>query len=71
MAIDQRATLDRKNFLADRWGHNGFYEPTYSRVIYMAHAKGYVMARRPRCTPFVISEKLWRSFDLFRNQDGN
>lgn len=49
-------------FTADRYGHNGSHAPMYGRIIYMAHAKGYVMARRPRAVPFVISEKLWRSF---------
>lgn len=50
----------------DRFGHNGVgAEPHYSRITYLASAKGYVMARRPGCTPWVISEALWRSFDYW------
>lgn len=57
----------RREFEADRWGHNNprGQEPTYGRIKYMTHAGGYVMARRPHCMPFVISEKLWRSFQIF------
>lgn len=50
----------------DRFGHNNQGAvPHYSRITYLASAKGYVMARRPGCTPFAISEKLWRSFDYW------
>lgn len=55
---------DEKMWYEDRLGHNdpSGQPPTIGRITYLAHAKGYVMARRPGCTPFVISEKLWRSF---------
>lgn len=55
---------ERLAFKAPRYGHNDapFPEQAWSRINYMAHADGYVMARRPRCAPFVISEKLWLSF---------
>lgn len=54
------------DFTSNRWGHNGYgARPIKSRITYMAHAKGYVMARRPGCMPFVISEKLWLSFELY------
>lgn len=55
---------ERQAFKADREGHNA--EGTFvSRITYLAHAKGYVMARRPGCRPFVITEALWRSFPLW------
>jgi hypothetical protein len=42
----------RREFEADRnW--NGLLK-------YMAHADGYVMVRRLRALPFVLSEKSWR-----------
>jgi len=31
-------------------------------VIEMARADGYVMARRPRCIPFVVTEREWRTW---------
>lgn len=36
-------------------------------IRYMVRSGGYVMVRRPRCTPFVMSEKDWRK--LPKNQD--
>ena len=29
-------------------------------IKYMTRSGGYVMVRRPRCAPFVLSEKDWR-----------
>jgi hypothetical protein len=56
------AMLD-KDFRRDRFGHNNVgAEPHHGRIAYVAHGKGYVMARRPGCEPWVISEALWRSF---------
>lgn len=37
-----------------------------AKVRYMACSGGYIMARRPRCMPFVLSEKEWGKWDLFR-----
>lgn len=36
-------------------------------IRYMVRSGGYVMVRRPRCVPFVLSEKDWRK--LPKNQD--
>jgi hypothetical protein len=58
---------DRLRFKADRIGHNGLGSP--SRVTYLAHARGYVMARHPGCIPFAIPEKEWLSFPLWENSD--
>lgn len=44
-----------KDFRHDRLG-------TAGRITYMAHGKGYVMARHPGAIPFAIPEALWRSF---------
>lgn len=30
------------------------------RVRFMVRSGGYVMCRRPHCTPYVLSEKEWR-----------
>lgn len=54
------------HFKADRYGGVSSHPAANrSRLTYMAHAKGYVMVRRPGCIPFVISEKLWLSFPVF------
>lgn len=51
-----------------RYGHNFSSVKFLSKVTYMAHAKGYVMARRPGCTPFVITEKQWLNFPIWNGQ---
>jgi hypothetical protein len=52
-----------KDFMRDRLGHNGHgASPKASRITYMTHAKGYVMARHPGCIPFVIHQKDWLAF---------
>lgn len=64
---------ERKAFKADRYGHNNSLsaaEPPWGRITYLAHAKGYVMARRPGCTPFVLSEEMWKSFNLWAAVNG-
>lgn len=69
-----KAFREQNNFTSDRLGHNNptSIEPSLGRITYMTSAKGYVMARRPGCLPFVITEKLWRSFPLWGGQrDGN
>lgn len=51
-----------------RYGHNhatGAYRAIWTKITYMVHAKGYVMARRPGCDPFVITEKQWVAFPLY------
>jgi hypothetical protein len=35
------------------------------RVRLMARSGGYVMVRRPRCSPFVLSEKEWAQMPTF------
>lgn len=67
--VPLKEKLEREAFQRDRYGHNNPYpapyKPHFSRIIYMCHAKGHVMARRPGCPPFVIPEKLWLSFDYY------
>ena len=41
------------------------------RIVYMAHAKNYVMVRRPGCVPFVLTEKEWRTLPILLNQEGS
>ncbi len=38
------------------------------RLRYMAHAKGYVMVRRPGCIPFVMDEKDWLALPISEGQ---
>ena len=62
----KRALQEERDFKRDRYGHNHAHgKPSWSRITYLAHAKGYVMARRPACTPFVLSEKEWLEFPYF------
>ncbi len=35
------------------------------RVRLMARSGGYVMVRKPRCTPFVLTEKAWAKLPLY------
>ena len=35
------------------------------KVHYMACSGGYVMVRRPRCMPLVLTEKEWGKWELF------
>ncbi len=35
------------------------------RVRLMARSGGYVMVRRPRCMPFVLTENEWAKMPLF------
>lgn len=33
------------------------------RIVYMTRSGGYVMCKRPRCLPFVLSEKQWAKLE--------
>lgn len=35
----------------------------HGRIRLVARAEGYVMARRPGCAPFVLTERKWDSMD--------
>lgn len=62
---------EESDFQRDRYGHNhaDLSEQAWTRIVYMARAKGYVMCRRPACSPFVLSEKQWLAFDLWNGQE--
>lgn len=32
-------------------------EDTHGKIVFMVRSGGYVMCKRPRCAPFVLSEK--------------
>lgn len=60
-------TIIRKTFTAKgsdlkrEWRE--IYEPRsdeHGPLVYMANADGYVMVRRPRAVPFVMTETGWR-----------
>jgi hypothetical protein len=38
--------------------HKSRYD-AHGEIRYMTRSSGYVMCRRPRCTPLVLSEKEW------------
>ena len=65
-----RRLAAKREFEADRYGHNhsSAYNPHWSRITYMANAAGYVMARRPGCKPFVLTEKQWMAFPAWVGQ---
>lgn len=56
----KRLWKEDEDFKADR-------ERGAFRVRYMAHADGYVMARRPGAVPFVLGEKEWRALRPFND----
>jgi len=41
------------------------HESDGGKIRFMTRSGGYVMARRPRCTPFVMDEKKWLNLPLF------
>lgn len=61
---------ERLAFKQDRNGHNHptSCAPWLSRITYMAHGKGYVMCRHPQCSPFVLTEKQWRDFPIWKGE---
>ena len=40
-------------------------DPKRARIRLMARSGGYVMVRKPACTPFVLTEKEWAKLPLF------
>lgn len=40
-------------------------DPEGGRLRFMARSGGYVMVRRPRCHPFVLTEKEWGALPLY------
>lgn len=56
------AFADRRDLQADR--QRGVF-----LVRYLAHADGYVMARRPGCRPFVLTETEWRGLRKYPAAD--
>ena len=49
-------------------------EPLNDRIRYMVRSGGYVMVRKPRSMPFVLTDKEWAKLPLFpsppTNQEG-
>jgi hypothetical protein len=39
----------------------------HGKMTVMAVANGYIMARRPRCMPFVALEKIWNELSDFKH----
>ena len=54
----------RPRFWADR-----AHRSDGGKVRFMARSGGYVMCRRPRCAPFVLSEKEWLKLPAFHEAD--
>lgn len=53
--FDIRARRDSRRVLTGR----------LAKIRFMARADGWVMVRRPGCTPFVLSEQTWMDLPLF------
>lgn len=70
MKARKRKVRTITDFEKDRFGHNdpSGAVPHWSRIVHLAHASGYVMARRPGCLPFVLSEKVWDTFPYWDRQ---
>jgi hypothetical protein len=45
--------------------HSASADGRDDRIRLMARSGGYVMVRKPRCTPFVLSEKDWGKLPRF------
>lgn len=43
--------------------------PLPDRIRLMARSGGYVMVRKPRATPFVLTEKQWAKLPLFNSPE--
>lgn len=59
---DHRMTPDK--FDGRKWTHKRI-DPEGGRLRFMARSGGYVMVRRPRCSPFVLTEKEWGKLPLY------
>ncbi|WP_169307286.1 hypothetical protein [Chitiniphilus eburneus] len=40
-----------------------------SKIVFMCRSGGYVMCRRPRAMPFVLTEKEWRNLDPYQPKE--
>lgn len=41
-------------------------QDAHGRITFMVRSGGYVMCRRPRSLPFVLSEKQWAKLELWK-----
>lgn len=41
----------------------------YGRLTFMVRSGGYVMVKRPRCAPFVMTEKEWRKLPKLASEE--
>lgn len=53
---DHRMTLDK--FDGKKWSHRRL-DPEGGRIRFMARSGGYVMARKLRAAPIILTEKEW------------
>lgn len=51
-----------------RYGHNLHRPYLWTKITHVAHGKGYVMARRPHCDPFVVTVQHWLTFPIWDDQ---
>lgn len=57
--------MSRANFDPRDRCHPTSTDDRENRVRLMARSGGYVMVRKPRCMPFVLTEKDWAKLPLF------
>ena len=64
--FDPRDRRDARQFPKALVGGKWQYHQPYlgDRIRLMGRSGGYVMVRRPRCFPFVLSEKEWAKLPL-------
>jgi hypothetical protein len=48
----------------DRYGAPA-HSDQLGRLSYLAHGKGYVMARRPGCVPFAVTIQEWQAMEFW------
>ncbi|UVS93517.1 hypothetical protein [Burkholderia glumae] len=41
-------------------------EDHLGKIVFMVRSGGYVMCKRPRCIPFVLTEKRWNALPLYK-----
>jgi hypothetical protein len=62
---DHRQTADK--FDGKKWSYRDL-DPGHGVLRFMARSGGYVMVRRPRCAPFVLTEKEWAKLPLWADK---
>lgn len=58
-----------RSYKRSRNGHNHVgVNRVGSKINYVMHGKGFVVARHPGCRPFVLTEQQWLEFPIWEDQ---